>query len=570
MNSSRRLFKMSLRKCKKEKDKSYADNLANKFLSKDTKTFWDAVKQSGMEKIQTNVVTVGGASGSKEICEMWRNHYSALLNSSKDISSKSYVLEQFDNVCSNDNIEVSHNEVDEAIKKLKRGKTKGKDNISSEHILHSHSSLSILLSVCFKLMFSHGHIPHGLMDTIVISLLKDKKGNTTDKDNYRPIAITCAFSKVLEIIILNKCTSYLETTCHQFGFKNGVSTDSCLFSFKEIINYYNALSTPVYVCMLDSSKAFDRVNHYHLFNKLLQRGMPILITRLLFFWYQRQAFYIKWDGMLSRPFSVSNGVRQGGILSPKLFNMYIDELSNRLINSKVGCHINGRCFNHICYADDAVIMAPSPYALQELLNICQEYSHSYEMYYNIKKTVCMKFLPKAYRHLYNPSIFLDNNTIKFVGEHTYLGTIISSTMSDNSDIARQIRSTYTQGNAIISRFKSCSRNVKIQLFKTYCYNLYNCQLWCSYTCALWKRMKVAYNNVFRRLLDIKRGGSVSHEYVNANVNGFDTVLRKSMWSMYTRLLKSDNVLIKNIISSTYFLNSSNLLRKWKSCLYTLP
>ena len=75
----------------------------------------------------------------------------------------------------------------------------------------------------------HGHVPSKLMDTILISLVKDKKGNVTD----RPIAITCAVSTIFEVLILHKYSSYLKTSDHPFGFKESHSTDLCIVVIKE-------------------------------------------------------------------------------------------------------------------------------------------------------------------------------------------------------------------------------------------------------------------------------------------------------------------------------------------------
>ena len=84
-------------------------------------------------------------------------------------------------------------------------------------------------------------------------------------------------------------------------------------------------------------------------------------------------------------FTISNGVRQGGILSPKLFSVYMDDLSNVLIRSGVGCYIDNVCVNHVFYADDLCLMAPCAIALQELLNICHSYSIIVDLNFNAKK-----------------------------------------------------------------------------------------------------------------------------------------------------------------------------------------
>ena len=79
-------------------------------------------------------------------------------------------------------------------------------------------------------------------------------------------------------------------------------------------------------CFLDVSKAFDHVDHSLLFRKLLQRHLSPVVVRILLSWYMNQRACVLWNRYLSRRFSISNGVRQGGVLSPILFMIYIDDL----------------------------------------------------------------------------------------------------------------------------------------------------------------------------------------------------------------------------------------------------
>ena len=92
-------------------------------------------------------------------------------------------------------------------------------------------------------------------------------------------------------------------------------------------------------------------------------------------------------------FTISNGVCQGRILSPKLFSAYMDDLSKLLINSGIGCFIDNVCFNHVFYADDLCLMTPCAIALQELLNICHSYSIFVDVNFNSLKSFCIGFTP---------------------------------------------------------------------------------------------------------------------------------------------------------------------------------
>ena len=124
---------------------------------------------------------------------------------------------------------------------------------------------------------------------------------------------------------------YLFTHDQQFDFKSKHSTDFCIFTVRSVSKYYTQQHSPSYTCFLDASKAFDKINHFKLFRKLLDRKTSIVIVRIILFWYSKQTVCIKWGRCISGFLSISNGVRQGGILSPKLFLVYIDDLSEILV-----------------------------------------------------------------------------------------------------------------------------------------------------------------------------------------------------------------------------------------------
>ena len=373
---------------------------------------------------------------------------------------------------------------------------------------------------------------------------------------------------MLELIIMDKFGEYLTSNSHQFGFKKQHSTDLCIFTMKEIINYYNALSSPVYACFIDASKAFDKINHWCLFHKLLNRNMPQIVVRLLMIWYSTQMFSVKWDGFTSEPFYVSNGVRQGGILSPQLFSVYMEDLSNHLIDSQVGCYFNHVCCNHLFYADDAVLLAPTAGSLQTLIDVCHKYSAEHDITYNVKKSLCMAFIPVMYKDLHLPSMFLGNTKLKVTKEHKYLGAFLNSNCMDDIDINRQMRSVYIHGNCIIQKFRMCSNDVKVQLFRSYCYNMYGSPLWSNFTPRVLDKLRVAYNNVFRTFMFIDRRASVSQAFVQRNIHHFNVIFRKSIYGFRTRLLKSENELVSTIIRSPFFIYGSFLNLHWENILFT--
>ena len=103
-----------------------------------------------------------------------------------------------------------------------------------------------------------------------------------------------------------------------------------LYTLKEFIDYYKSRRTTVYVTFLDASKAFDRIDHWLLFNKMIKKGVPLFIIKLLFFGtHVRECLYA---GVIHVPpvCVLPNGVKRGGIISPMLFNLYMEDLSLKL------------------------------------------------------------------------------------------------------------------------------------------------------------------------------------------------------------------------------------------------
>ena len=110
----------------------------------------------------------------------------------------------------------------------------------------------------------------------------------------------------------------------------------------------------------------------------------IYLVKVLCYWYQHQSMYVKWGSTLSSKFQVTNGVRQGGVLSPLLFNVYVNALSELLNKSGTGGNMDGTIINHMLYADDICIVSLSSSGLQKLLNICHDYCELHDLTFNAK------------------------------------------------------------------------------------------------------------------------------------------------------------------------------------------
>ena len=154
---------------------------------------------------------------------------------------------------------------------------------------------------------------------------------------------------------------------------------------------------------------------------LINRDIPITVIRLLVRWYGSQLYRVRRGDLLSDGFTSTNGVAQGGILSPRFFNACIDDLSIALSNSKYGCTFGGCSVNHLSYADDMVILSPSATALQKRLYICSVYSEKHDIVYNVKKSVYMVINSGKYKLTNLPRGYLAGVLLEYVERYKYLG-----------------------------------------------------------------------------------------------------------------------------------------------------
>ena len=184
---------------------------------------------------------------------------------------------------------------------------------------------------------------------------------------------------------------------------------------------------------------------------------------------------IKWGKISSAYFNVSNGVRQGGVLSLKLFAIYVDDLSRDLAMCKSGCYIDDQCINHVMYADDICLLAPSAIGLQRMLDLCFDFSIRNDIKFNPIKSVCIVFKPKNNK-LCCPNVRLDRNILEYIYCTKYLGFTFNMNSQDDDDMLRQMRTLYMRSNKLLRTFHCCSIDVKLELFRSFCTSFYCCYL----------------------------------------------------------------------------------------------
>ena len=191
----------------------------------------------------------------------------------------------------------------------------------------------------------------------MIPLIKDKLGDISSSNNYRSIALSSLILKIFDWTILLLNGDNLITDELQFGYQQKTSTNMCTWVAVETIDYFLRNGSEVFLGVMDMTKAFDNVKQSVLFLKLIEKGIPSIYLRLLLNMYAKQKANVRWNGTISDTFPIGNGVKQGGVLSPRFFCTYTDDLFALLRKKITGCWVDRTFVGILGYADDLLLLA---------------------------------------------------------------------------------------------------------------------------------------------------------------------------------------------------------------------
>ena len=461
-------YKRALRKSKKDCAHDISDELSYDLLSHDSNRFWK--NWNKIESRNCDVSCVDGNISHKDIANAFSSTFRKVYDNA-DTNSEATLSREFDTHFSqyreshkNDNLSpyfISWSELLVCISKVKTGKATG-SFVKPQHLLHGSPLLAIHIHLLFNAFIQHEYVPNDFLHTVVTPIIKDTAASHSDSTNYRPVTLSCLFSQLFEHAVLIKIGHLLLTDDHQFGFKPRHSTAHALFVLNETVNYYTSHGSNVFTCFLDCSKAFDKVSHNGLFLKLIKRQVPLCFLSILIYWLSNLTSQCRWRNMLSESYAITSGVKQGGILSPFLFTVFMNDLLLILRKKGLGCYIKTIFVGAIMFADDLVLIAPSRYAMQELITICEAYCRENCLSFNAKKSKALIFGTK-YDLKQSAPLMLKDEPIQYVKEWKYLGCLLVSGKVFSYSCRNDLKSFRCSVNSIISAISKPSEQVSMML-----------------------------------------------------------------------------------------------------------
>lgn len=303
----------------------------------------------------------------------WKEHYERLLNVEfawleNDLSPAVPVQ--------GPPLLITQQMVDKSIKKMKSGKAPGPTGIVAEMLLASSDICSELIADLANAIIRDGEMPDQWNGSYIISLFKGK-GEALDRSNYRGLKLTEHVLKVLERIVEELIRNIVHIDDMQFGFIPGRGTIDAIFILRQMQEKYLEKNRNLFLAFVDLEKAFDRVPRKVIWWAMRKVEVPEWIVKLVQILYQNARSQVRVNNSYSDVFNVKVGVHQGSVLSPLLFIIVLEALSQEF---RTGCPWE------ILYADDLVIIAESMDEMLSKLKRWKEHLEAKGLRVNMGKT----------------------------------------------------------------------------------------------------------------------------------------------------------------------------------------
>lgn len=448
----------------------YYNGLENKINSvKFDKDWWNILKEIKGTDFQHNT----------EIdAHVFQNYFFNLLNPPCISNDLVYAA----NFYSDDDLDRPINalEIRTVLTKAKYNKAPGEDRVSYEFFKNASDRFIEELTNAYNIIFETAKLDEKLITSIIFPI--HKKGDRAIPSNYRGISFMNTIAKIFMGILNTRINLWLTKhniiTEYQAGFREGYSTVDNLYNLAAIASLKYKENKKLYAFFVDFKAAFDKVSRKSLFYKLQSIGMSTKMNRMIESIYGTTKFTV-WNGEnLSDEFYTGSGVKQGCLLSPTLFSIYLNDLHEHLGGGATVGPINIRL---LMYADDIVILADDILKMQNMIHRLETYCKMWNLEVNLSKSEMMIFR-KGGRVSNQEKWLFNGEPIRITNEYTYLGVTLSPKMSFKKHIEKRNISAKNCINATWKDFltkKEIGLDAKWNLFKSVCRAIqsYGAQIW---------------------------------------------------------------------------------------------
>ena len=347
--------------------------------------------------------------------------------------------------------------VQKQLGKLNTSKAAGPDNLHARVLNELSMPISKPLSIIFNKSLEEGRIPNDWKMANVKPL--HKKGAKNQVSNYRPVSLTVICCKVMERIIRNEMINYLENndflSKDQHGFRSGRSCSTQLLETLELWSGFIENGRSVDCIYLDFAKAFDKVPHSRLANKLKAYGFRGNLLNWLTDFVNDRKQRVVINGVSSDIEFVKSGIPQGSVLGPTLFVIYINDLPETVKTYVKIFADDTKIFNAINSSEDNDM-------LQEDISNLVNWSKKWQLPFNLEKCKLVQYGRNIMDHAY----CIDGKEIENVQSEKDLGVTFDTSLRFTSHIANITKKANSRLGMIKRSFSNLSKEIVIPLYKS--------------------------------------------------------------------------------------------------------
>ena len=498
--------------------------------------------------------------------ERWREHFENISNIPTEV--KEVTLNRIPQICHSGRDEeymesgnVVHNntlacvpseeEIREAIGQLKNNKAPGEDGITAEMLKLGGEPIVEWLTQLSQSIWQSEEIPVDWQKQLIIPL--HKRGSYDECDNFRGIALLSVpgkvFCKVIQCRLKEKANQMLRES--QCGFRKGRGCADQLFSLRMLMERAREYHTPLFLCFVDLKKAYDSVNRDALWTVLEWRyHLPSKLICILKVLHRETQGAVRAYGKVSDMFSINNGVRQGDVLAPTLFNLFFDAVICMSLEKHpehgitvlyhpeaelVGNRKQMNCRTLIPdleYADDMCLVSHSADELEEMLLEMDKSCNEMGLTISAQKTKIMAVTEDQEKKPGQVHLQLVDEPVDIVEEFEYLGSIVTANCELDREVNTRIRkasSNFRSLCRILWYQKKIKMGTKLRMFKAAILPtlLYGSETWAPLSKHL-KRLQSFVIRCLRIILGVSVKEKRRHTDIRAraNIDTVETMVRK--------------------------------------------
>ena len=357
-----------------------------------------------------------------EVLKLWENHFKAHLNTRHPYQENAMESIPEAPLIDQDELHITVDDIRKAIGTLKNKRAPGSDRITAEVLKAGGNSIVNMLDHVFQKILTEENTPLEFSKMLVTPVYK--KGDTCKPENYRAIALLSIPGKVLNKILLNKIREKTEgfTSESQFGFRPKRGIVDAIFIARQIIQKAKKRGVKIHINFVDFKSAFDTIWREALWKMLKAIGVNKKIVNIIERMYDKTICSVVVEGYSTEWFEVMIGVRQGCLLSPTLFNVFLD-----FVMKEINCLSKDITFDDnlnvdLKYADDTTLISAIYELLQLSTSQLEAACKKFGMKVNADKS---KIMSDNIR-----DISIDSVNLEKVDSFVLLGSLVPSTSED--------------------------------------------------------------------------------------------------------------------------------------------